>query len=283
MPVAYAFPAAGEAIAQGSRIPVKQVVSQVLKPELSLKPLPSSKSLQEFTSDTISRLSAAVPFTSWKNAGTAYYPLGPGTHSWLVNVLSGEQRIGYLIISATEDGGYSLSEYGAGTTGLPYSLTELRQYVVREALIPSSYSGTAELTALYAPLLPVWKLTLDKQTYYINAVTLEILPWNSAKADAALKAALPSAEVVTTSPGSGWSPMPASLSGGQDDPYADLRWLASSKLKAVDSGNVAVLLSSGRALAYQSPGANDATGAPFMITGYQSWRPSVQGDAKTAT
>ncbi|CAM4344831.1 hypothetical protein [Paenibacillus typhae] len=278
LPAAAVVPAAGEATAQGSRILVPQAVSQALQPDLSIKPLPSPKTLQEFTADTISRLSAAEPFTAWKNAETEYYPLGPGTHSWLINVLSGGQRIGYLIISAAEDGGYMLSEYGAGTTGLPYSLTELRQFVVQEDLIPSSYSGNAELTALYAPMLPVWKLTVDKQTYYINAVTLQLLPWTSARADAVLKGALPSADTVTSS-GSRLSPLQASLSGGQDDPYADIRWLASSRLKAVDSGNVAVLLGKGRALAYQSPGANDTTGAPFMITGYQSWRPSVKEKA----
>lgn len=66
LPVAAAFPSAGEATAQGSRAAAPQTVSQALLPELSLKPLPSPKSLQEFTADTISRLSAAAPFTSWK-------------------------------------------------------------------------------------------------------------------------------------------------------------------------------------------------------------------------
>ncbi|MNB89375.1 hypothetical protein D3C75_364060 [compost metagenome] len=276
-----AFAGAGEATAQGSRNTVSQAVTQVLQPDLTLKPQTSPKSLQQFTADNISKLSVSAPFTAWKNAKTEYYPLGPGTHSWLVNVLSGDQRIGYMIISATEDGGYSLSEYGAGTTGLPYSLTELRQYAVQEALIPSSYSGNAELIALYAPMLPVWKLTLDKQTYYINAVTLELLPWNPVKADSAMKAAFPAAGAVTSKDNS-WTPLSACFSGGTDDPYKDISWLASSRLKAVDSGNVAALLGSGRALAFQSPGANDTTGAPFMITGYQSWHNSAGENSKNS-
>ncbi|WP_054940063.1 hypothetical protein [Paenibacillus ihuae] len=279
LPIASGFPSATEA--QGSRFTVSQAVSLELQPGLTLKALPSPQSLQDFTALTINRLSAAAPFTEWKNAKTEFYPLGPGTHSWLVNVKNGEQRIGYLIVSATEDGGYLLSEYGAGTSGLPYSMTELRQFLVQEELIPSSYSGKAELTALYAPMLPVWKLTLDKQTYYINALTLEILPWSLSKAESVLNGTLPAAGTVTSVEHS-WTPQRAFRSGGQDDPYADLQWLASPKLKLVNGDNVAVLLGSGSALAFQSAGKNDTTGAPFMITGYQSWQISAQGTPNQA-
>jgi hypothetical protein len=274
-----AFPSASEA--QGSRTTVSQAVSHELLPELTLKVLPSPQSLQDFTALTISKLSAAAPFTAWKNARTEYYPLGPGTHSWLVNVLNGEQRIGYLIISATEEGGYLLSEYGAGTDGLPYSMNDLRQFLVQEGLITSTFSGKAELTALYAPMLPVWKLTLDKQTYYINALALEMLPWSLSKAESVLNGVMPAADLVNSQEVS-WSPQRAYRSGGQDDPYADLQWLTSPKLKLVNSDNVAVLLGSGGALAFQSAGKNDITGAPFMITGYQNWQLSAEGSAKNS-
>lgn len=276
LPMSSAFPSATDA--QGSRSTVSHAVSEELQPGLSLKSLPSPQSLQDFTALTISKLSAAAPFTGWKNARTEYYPLGPGTHSWLVNVMNGEQRIGYLIVSATEEGGYLLSEYGAGTSGLPYSMTDLRQFLVQEGLITSTSSEKAELTALYAPMLPVWKLTLDKETYYINAISLQLLPWSLSKAESVLNRALTGAGLVDSQERS-WSPQRAYKSGGQDNPYADLQWLTSPKLRAVNGDNVAVLLGSGAALAFQSAGNNDMTGAPFMITGYQSWQLSAQAGA----
>ncbi|MNH33534.1 hypothetical protein D3C79_940580 [compost metagenome] len=50
----------------------------------------------------------------------------------------------------------------------------------------------------------------------------------------------------------------------------------------MNGDNVAVLLGGGGALAFQSAGKNDTTGAPFMITGYQSWRLSAQGSSNKA-
>lgn len=102
-----------------SRVSVVDSVTQDLLPVLQMDILPSPGTVQEFAKSTLNKLAAEAPFTAWKDAGIEYYPLGPGTHSWLVNVMKGEQRIGYMIISATDQGGYMLSEYGAGTYGLP--------------------------------------------------------------------------------------------------------------------------------------------------------------------
>lgn len=248
---------------------------------MAVESLPSPSSLQDFTSHTISKLSTEAPFKEWKNAGTLYYPLGPGTHSWLVNVMDGDQRIGYLIIAAAQQGGgYVLSEYGAGTAGLPYSLTELRQYLVQEELIPSDYSGTMELTAVYAPLLPVWQLVLDDGTLYINATVPEVLPWSHSKADSVLNASGAETRQVS-SLNQNWSPLQTYLSGGQDDPYADLQWMAIPKLKDVSGDSFpAAMLEYNGSVAFQSAGRNDTLGAPFMITGYQRWTlPEASGNS----
>lgn len=249
---------------------------------LAMETALSPESLQDFTQLTIRKLSAAAPFTDWKDARTEYYPLGPGTHSWLVNVMDGQQRIGYLIISATAQGGYMLSEYGAGTSGLPYSLTDLRQLLVQEELISATYSGKLELSALYAPLLPVWKLTLDNTTVYINASVPQILPWSAGKTDTLLQKQL-SGFSGLSGQDLGLTPQKAWISGGQDDPYADLAWLTSPGLKLAGGTGFVSSLAQYGSLAFQSSGRNDILGAPFMITGYQSWNPgSIQGSASPA-
>lgn len=222
-----AFPA--ELSATGTRVTVTQAVSQPSLPLLEMKWMASPESVQDFARLTISKLSADPPFTSWKNAGTEYYPLGPGTHSWLVNVMDGEQRIGYLIITAKDQGGYMLSEYGAGSYGLPYSLQDLRQFLAQQELIPSNLSGQLELTALYAPLLPLWKLTIDNKTLYINASVLQVLPWSISKAEDMLHVKSAAAGAISSLE-PGLAPLPAYQTGGQDDPYADLLWLTAPPL-----------------------------------------------------
>ncbi|UQZ36111.1 hypothetical protein C2I18_22820 [Paenibacillus sp. PK3_47] len=270
--------------ATDSRVTVTQAVSHDKLSALAMKSLPSPASLQDFVSLTISKLSANAPFKDWKNAGTEYYPLGPGTHSWLVNVMDNKQRIGYLIITAAQQGsGYVLSEYGAGTSGLPYSLAELRQYLVQEELIPSAYSGPMELTAFYAPLLPLWQLVLDDETLYINASVPEVLPWSTSKTEAVLKLTVRGTDTVSSLI-NGLSPLQAFKGKGQDDPYADLQWLANPKLKDLSGDSFsAALLGQYGSVAFQSAGRNDSLGAPFMITGFQRWTLPAAGKIATSS
>lgn len=258
--------------ATGTRVSVIQSVSQDTLPVLKIQSVPSPNSVQEFANLTIHKLAAEAPFKDWKDAKLEYYPLGPGTHSWLVNVMNGEERIGYLIVSATDNGGYMLSEYGAGTYGLPYSLIDLRQLLVQKGLITSSFSGTITLTALYAPLLPVWKISIDDKIYYINASVPTLLPWSLSKAESVLKGKFADTNLVT-SLDSSFSPLSAYNSGGSDDPYEDIMWLTSPKLSTVSGDNIGLLIRSKISIAYQAAGRNDTLGAPFMVTGYQSWLP----------
>lgn len=259
-----------ELSATGNRVTVVQSVSQDTLPVLELKSVTSPSPVQDFAKLTINKLSVEAPFKEWKDASTEYYPLGPGTHSWLVNVMNGEQRIGYMIISATDKGGYMLSEYGAGTTGLPYSLLDLRQLLVQKGLITSSSTGTIKLTALYAPLLPVWKVFINNKTIYINASVPTLLPWSLSEAEDVLKGRLMDTNLVT-SLNSDFSPLTAYTSGGTDDPYEDIMWLSSPKLNSVSGDNIELLIRSKKSIAYQATGRNDTLGAPFMVTGYQSW------------
>lgn len=256
-----------------TRVSVIQSVTQDSTPVLKMNSLPSPSTVQEFAKTTLNKLATEAPFTAWKDAGIEYYPLGPGTHSWLVNVMKGEQRIGYMIITATENGGYMLSEYGAGTYGLPYSLIDLRHFLVQEGLISSSFSGTIKLTPLYAPLLPVWKISIDNQTIFINASVPEIIPWSLSKAEEVLKGKLTDTDVIT-SQNIDLSPQSAFSSGGTDDPYENIMWLTSPKLATVSGENIADLIRTKESIAYQAAGKNEILGAPFMITGYQSWQPA---------
>lgn len=237
---------------------------------LELRPSPAPSALKDFVQLTIDKLAKQAPFKSWKEGNNEYYPLGPGTHSWLVNVMNGNQRIGYLIITAKEEGGYVLSEYGAGTEGLPYSVCDLRQLLVQEGLLPSSYSEVLTLTPIYSPLLPVWELSIGAQKLYINASVPEILPWNSNKAEAFLKKELTVANYLSSSD-SALVPQAAYRSGQSSDPYADLLWLTKPKLDRLSVNEFSALLRQKGRFIFHSSGHNDTFGSPQAITGYQKW------------
>lgn len=254
-----------------TRVSVVQSVTQDTMPALKMSSIPAPSIVQDFAKNTLHKLAEDAPFTIWKDARLDYYPLGPGTHSWLVNVMKSEQRIGYMIISAKEEGGYMLSEYGAGTYGLPYSLNELRQFLVQEELITSSFSGTINLTALYAPLLPVWKISIDDKILFINASVPQTLPWTLSSAEEVLQRKVIEPSNVSNT-NTALTPLSAFTSGGSDDPYTDILWLTSPKLPAINSDNISALIRPMESIAYQAAGRNDSVGGPFMITGYQSWR-----------
>ncbi|WP_139084812.1 hypothetical protein [Bacillus sp. FJAT-27264] len=278
--VAASFGFPSQLAATGSRISVVQAVSQEVPPIFRFQESSAPVTLEDFAQSNIIKLAEQAPFKEWAGAKPQYYPLGPGTHGWLVNVMNGKQRIGYMIISAAEDGGYVLSEYGAGTYGLPYSLSELHRLLVQQGLISSTYSGTLELTALYAPLLPVWKLKIDGKLLFIDAAAPQILPWTLSQAENALKNTTVSVEDVTSKKAT--VPRTAYRTGGTDDPYADLLWLTSPKLAVKDADSFTAEISPGVSLVFQAAGRNDLFGAPFTITGYQSWQPAENTtDAKT--
>ncbi|MBJ6364292.1 hypothetical protein ACFOQM_24030 [Paenibacillus sp. GCM10012307] len=131
------------------------------------------------------------PFQSWKTAQTDISALGPGTHSWLVNLNLDGKIVGYMIIHARPEGGYQLGEYGLGDEPL-YSYQSLYRSLVQLAIIPSVSSlesGQAGKVAdhvaeqIYVdPLHAVWKVEPESQSgdskvIYVDAKTAEQLPY----------------------------------------------------------------------------------------------------------
>ncbi|NGM84469.1 hypothetical protein G5B47_18830 [Paenibacillus sp. 7124] len=258
----------------------------------ALSPLPKRQqdmsvpeSLKDFVRKAVDKLAGEAPFKEWKTAEQTIGPLGPGTHSWLVNFFSDDQRIGYMIITASDNGEYTLSEYGAGTDeSLPYSVSELRRFLAQKGLIHSS-DNIIEPFPLYAPLLPYWKVTLNGQTLYLNAIVPEILPWDKSKAEAVAgraQSARPYGLLSSALPDS--TVKPIFRSGQAGDPYDNLLWLTSPKLTRLTAGEFAKLLHREQGLVFRSSsGANDTVGAPLMISGYQLWtRPDAAGSIPIA-
>jgi len=240
------------------------------------------ESLLHFTEDTVEQLSAHVPFTAWSEAELEYTPLGPGTHGWLVTVTDEGLPQGYLIISASEDGGYVLSEYGIGGT-LPFSLAPLEQRLAAEGLIdPEGSLPRGSLIRKRYTGAPVWEVTLPGQdTLYISGFNSELLP-NGLPASGTLDRSGIGKGVVAAGSAHGWSVDAPSITDNRPDPYDNLQWLTSSSLTARSSSELRRLLQKHPSLVFKSKGdGNAAFGAPFSLTGWQRWS-SGSGSAADA-
>lgn len=133
----------------------------------------------------IDALSREKGFEAWPEARRDIYPLGPGTHGWVVILRDGNREIGYMVISATEQGGYRLTEYGTGSKPL-FSMDTLYQSLMQLGLIPQDHSpGPASdealallnLKRLYIePMQAVWQLADRGKMRYLDAKTGEELP-----------------------------------------------------------------------------------------------------------
>ncbi|GGA44153.1 hypothetical protein [Paenibacillus physcomitrellae] len=103
--------------------------------------------VQLFARKLIQTLGEQEGFTEWKESTAAIDPLGPGTHGWLVSLISPSRTpVGYLIIGAKPEGGLALIEYGSGPEPL-YNPKRL------------SLGSNDSLVPLYGgPTLTQWKV-----------------------------------------------------------------------------------------------------------------------------
>ncbi|MGF7045661.1 hypothetical protein J2T13_000121 [Paenibacillus sp. DS2015] len=233
-------------------------------------------SLQSFATTVIQQLSAQKPFASWKDAELQYFPLGPGTRSWLVIISQNQKKdLGYLILSAKDNGSnpdqsYILSEYGSAPS-IPYNLTMLRQTLVQLEIIPTSFPNTIKVEALYVPLLPLWKISSDtKEAVYINALTLDVLPWGDTHFQSLSDKAVWSKDGIPSSDYSHTSTTPVSYSA-EMDPYNNLLWITSPKVPLPTNQAFTSYMKSQNSLIFTAPNRNDDYGSPFNITGFQEW------------
>lgn len=241
--------------------------------------------LEAFAEQTIEDLTEHLPFKSWQDANLDYTPLGPGTHSWLVTIEDNTKPLGYLIITSDDMGGYVLSEYGIGSE-LPYSLAPLEDTLVKVGLLkvnpkmsssaPPSLPKGSIVEALYSPISPYFKVTLKgKAPIYVHAVTFDIM--DDPNIDKLPKSlTLKNGTDLLKSSSEAWLPSSVIRTDGEPDPYQNLHWLTSPALSIKNGDDIIDLLSPGnrKSLVFTVKDHNAAFGAPFNLTGWQSWSTS---------
>lgn len=131
-------------------------------------------SLQHAVDRFIQELAARPDFESWKQGSWTSYPLGPGTHGWIVMISVNGKEAGYLVVQASGQDSYRLIEYGKGEYPL-FGMQTLYHSLVRLELIEYPYHAER---IYYNPLQALWKITVpeSEKIWYIDAKTGEELP-----------------------------------------------------------------------------------------------------------
>ncbi|MGN7412090.1 hypothetical protein [Paenibacillus sp. SAF-068] len=226
--------------------------------------------VQRFAEQQAVTLSTNNAEANWKNADLDFYPLGPGTHSWMVQAAFEGKPIGYMIITATEQGQMMLSEYGQGEQS-PYNYELLgqalnQQHVELEALL----AGGGELHLGYAlPLLAYWKVEQPNHpALYIDATNGDVLPpqlLNLLEADS--KQVSASQTHLSPAPSGSVDPLHLRPVFNPDD---NLLWIT-SKPVAADRVQDVIQHVEIQEIVFSADDRNVIYGGPLPVSGYQLW------------
>lgn len=123
----------------------------------------------------VDALAGEPGFESWAAASWTVYPLGPGTHSWVVLLQTDAKEVGYLVLTADGDD-YRLQEYGPGEYPL-FSMNTLHRSLAQRGLLSDSYPSMTISRIYAAPMQGVWRIDgTAPEPLYLDAKTGEELP-----------------------------------------------------------------------------------------------------------
>lgn len=243
------------------------------KPATSQPDMTSTSTFGSTISQWQSALAKEAGFSAWQQASWNSYPLGPGTHGWVIILSDQGKEVGYMIVHAVENGGFRLTEYGTGTTPL-FSLATLYRSLIQQELIPSAIlyddfvlDDTIKKDRLYMDTLTsVWKIVLDGETYYLDAKSGELLPLTE---DPTPRQAESMMSATDLSQGSSCLIRPAF------DPYELMPWIQSTPLPVTSLPELKVALEQQGSLTYVTELYDEQVTMPLAVLGYQQW---IHGD-----
>ncbi|MFE6073077.1 hypothetical protein ACFVQB_01240 [Paenibacillus sp. NPDC057886] len=266
----------------------------------SMQPSTFAKSTAELHSDTLApdavqqfaREQAIILGTEhegnhWDHAQLDFYPLGPGTRSWLVYANVVGSPVGYMIISANDQGQFQLSEYGQGEQR-PYNISLLNQALDRQQLdLKKMINDGGGLQLRYAPpLLAYWKVERpNDDAIYIDATNGDTLPTSVLNAldrdsqqDTKRMKSIRSISVQAVVKTPDVSPKVPMLSvDSMDlqplfDPADNLLWITSKALSISGVKTLNQQWKEHKKIVFSADQQNVMYGGPLPVSGYQIWR-----------
>lgn len=217
----------------------------------------------------VEELSAEERYKSWRNAKVNVSPMGPGMHSWLVQMTQdGNSVVGYIVIYATENGGFQLGEYGIGAYPL-FNEQSLQLSMLQLELEPD----TMKAERVYGdPLHAAWRITTKHAVYYTDAMSGEGLPIEKEQ-DWEDEQKKTSAENRY-----GLSSTDAKLEGQYSltaafDPYGRMPWLTKQPMDFANSNYTSLLkaIQSNKEIRYTTESYMGKLRQVWSVIGYDVW------------
>lgn len=261
------WPLSSSALPEAASPPQVQAVQEAIKVAVPhVQERKQAPSLNEAVNSYFQELSAQKDFASWKQATWTSYPLGPGSHGWVILVKLQGQEVGYMVIHADANQSYRLTEYGSGAYPL-FGSYMLYQGLVQQELIDSSYS----LERIYlSPLQAVWKITFadSTQALYMDAKTGETLPIKAAQ----VQQSAPDREMNAFTKTESAHTIIETSTTDAFDPYAQLTW-ANEQSRQVPRSyeELKAELQQQAKLTYAGELYAGKVILPLAVTGYQEW------------
>ncbi|OXM84080.1 hypothetical protein [Paenibacillus rigui] len=219
----------------------------------------------------VGRIAKEKGYEAWSSAAWTSYPLGPGTHGWIVLLQAGGREVGYLVIHAADPNQpntYQLSEYGSGSNPL-FSMNTLYQSLVQLELIDTSY----EAERWYIdPMHALWIVTTEDHTYFIDASSGEVLPLTSRQQLLDAEQAS-SADIISPSTVTPRNDISTNRQIDGFDPYDNMTWLLQQPLPSMAFAGLQALLDTPvpARLTFIAELYGGQVNIPFAVTGYQQW------------
>ncbi|WP_440118695.1 hypothetical protein [Paenibacillus sp. QZ-Y1] len=244
--------------------------------------------VQQFAREQAIALGAAKTGNRWSDASLDYFPLGPGTHGWLVYANLNGNTIGYMIITATDQEDLKLTEYGQGNPEeqLPYSSRLLIESLERHHLnLKAILTAGGGIHLRYAPpLLAYWKVDRPNvEAIYIDATNGDTLPegvLNKLEADSIdesnndgrnTAAQVPLSKKVQQVEMIALSTDPMQLKP-TFNPADHLLWITSKPAAVKGIQDLFPLWKEHKEVVFSADTHNVLYGGPLPVSGYQIWR-----------
>jgi hypothetical protein len=232
--------------------------------------LPAAADLDSAIDRWRQTLSKEKGFEAWQKATWTSYPLGPGTHGYVVLLFADGREVGYMIVGATKEGTYQLTEYGTGSKPL-FSLTTLYRSLVQQELI-SDHTTLAQFIndksikkerIYFDALHALWKMTIDRSTYYLDAKTGEVLPIEESM--------LPKQAVKEKTVGIDPSVLSDQLQLPSFDPYDRINWVKGKPLALPSCKELKAALNKPQRITFVAELYGGKVTVPLAVVGYQLW------------
>lgn len=222
----------------------------------------TSPSFMDAVNEWMKRISAEQGYEAWKKATWTSYPLGPGTHGWVILLKADGAEVGYMVIyvdDPTDPNKYRLAEYGSGNTPL-FSLNTLYRALVQLELIDTSYQAERWYSD---PFHAVWNISSGPNRYMVDAKTGEQLPVLSDKLPEADGNRLPSVRPKHK--------IVSSVQTDPFDPYERLPWVKGKPVVFNKPEDFENAIRSKRKLTFVAELYDRKVTVPLAATGLQRW------------